>query len=86
MRNGMSLHRLAPGGAAHLHPSDAARLGVEEGAQVEVATATGRATLPVVLDSSLLPGVVYVPFNQPGVPSLGDAPEAEVTVVEEVGG
>lgn len=79
MRYGLSLHRLAPGGAVFLNPDDAARLQLSEGTEAVVATGGGRAVLPVRLDPSLPPGVVYVPFNQPGVPSLGSDPVVEVT-------
>jgi hypothetical protein len=37
--------------------------------------------LPVVLDDSLHRGVVYVPSNQPGGPSLGSDPVVRVTAV-----
>jgi NADH-quinone oxidoreductase subunit G len=69
MRHGLSLHRLAPGGALHVHPDDAKRLGLA--GMAELTTSVGAVALPVVLDPSLLRGVVYVPFNQPGVPALG---------------
>ncbi|MDX1450778.1 MAG: molybdopterin dinucleotide binding domain-containing protein, partial [Acidimicrobiia bacterium] len=69
MRNGLSLHKLAPGAAIHLHPDDAQRLGVNGEAVITAGEVT--ATLPVVRDESLARGTVYVPFNQPGGPSLG---------------
>ena len=81
MRYGLSLHRLAPGAAAHLHPDDARRLGAREGHQVRLATKDVSAELPVVLDASLHRGVVYVPFNQPDGPSLGSDPVVRVTAV-----
>jgi NADH-quinone oxidoreductase subunit G len=79
MRYGLSLHRLAPGAAAHLHPDDARRLGTQEGETVHIATDTVEADLPAVLDDSLSRGVVYVPFNQPGGPALGSDPVVTVT-------
>jgi NADH-quinone oxidoreductase subunit G len=79
MRHGLSLHRLAPGPAAHLHPDDARRLGVAAGDTVQVEAGPTTAGLAVVIDDSLPHGVVYVPFNQPGGPSLGSNPA--VTVV-----
>jgi NADH-quinone oxidoreductase subunit G len=79
MRNGLSLHALAPGGAVHVHPDDIRRLGLTAGENATVRTASGTASLPVVVDDTLLHGVVYVPFNQPGVPSLGSHAEVEVT-------
>ncbi|MGF1665187.1 MAG: molybdopterin dinucleotide binding domain-containing protein, partial [Acidimicrobiia bacterium] len=79
MRNGLALHALAPGGSVHVHSDDVRRLGLTAGGNATVRTAVGTATLPVVVDDSLLHGVIYVPFNQPGVPSLGAHAEVEVT-------
>jgi NADH-quinone oxidoreductase subunit G len=84
MRNSLSLHALAPGAAVHLHPEDAGRLGVTEGALVEVKSVDASIRLPAVLDSSLLTGVVYVPFNQPWTPSLGAALSVVVAAGKEV--
>ncbi|HEX2154503.1 MAG TPA: NADH-quinone oxidoreductase subunit NuoG [Acidimicrobiia bacterium] len=81
MRHSLSLHRLAPGAAAHLHPDDARRLGAREGHLVKLVTKTAEAELPVLLDETLHRGVVYVPFNQPGGPSLGSDPVVRVTAV-----
>jgi predicted molibdopterin-dependent oxidoreductase YjgC len=84
MRNSLSLHGLAPGGALHLHPDDAGWLGVTEEALVEVKTVDASIRLPAVLDPSLLSGVVYVPFNQPWTPSLGAALSVVVAAGKEV--
>jgi NADH-quinone oxidoreductase subunit G len=83
MRQSLSLHHLAPGARAHLHPMDAAELGVRTGDQVAIQTPSGVAEMPAVIDGSLVQGVIYVPFNQPGAPSLGD--RLEVTVRKGVG-
>jgi NADH-quinone oxidoreductase subunit G len=79
MRHGLSLHRLAPGAVVHLHPDDAARLGVAEGSTATVEGEGGSAELPVAYDPTLARGVVYVPFNQPGAPPLGSDPLVTVT-------
>ena len=81
LRHGESLAELAPGAAAHLHPDDARRLGIKEETMVDVKTSAGSARLPVRIDESLIHGVVYVPFNQPGTPSLGSDPVVTVTKV-----
>jgi len=81
MRNSLSLHRLAPGASAHLHPDDARRLGARPDHTVRLVTRTAEVELPVVLDDSLHRGVVYVPSNQPGGPSLGSDPVVRVTAV-----
>ena len=79
VRHGPSLAGLAPGGAVYLHPDDATRLGLAAGEAARVVTDEGEAVLPVVFDSGLHRGVVYVPFNQPGVPSVGRGPSVTVT-------
>lgn len=84
MQHSLSLHHLASGAKAHLHPADAAELGVEEGDEVTVETVSGTASMTATIDASLVKGVVYVPFNQPGVPPLGRS--LEVTVRKGVDG
>jgi len=82
MRRSLSLHHLAPGASAHLHPLDAATLGITTGDKVTVETTSCTVAMPAILDPSLVQGVVYVPFNQPGMPALGD--QLAVTVRKEV--
>jgi NADH-quinone oxidoreductase subunit G len=77
MRQG-SLHRLAPGGRVHVSPEDAKTLGLAEGSEAEVETAAATVRLEVTIDPSLMRGVAYVPFNQPGVPSLGSELPVEI--------
>ena len=81
MRMSLSLAKLAPGPMAFLHPDDAARIGVEPGQTVRVETTAGEVEMPADVDSSLLPGVVFVPFNQRGGGPLGSGLEAAVSVV-----
>ena len=80
VQRGPSLAGLAPDAAVYLHPADAGRIDVQPGGLVRVASANATVDLPVLLDASLTEGVVYVPFNQPGVVSLGSA--SHVTVVK----
>ena len=77
LRHGLSLHKLAPGGFAGLTTSDADRLGVTDGDTVAV----NGVPLSVRIDDSLLDGVVHVPFNQPGAPSVGDGLSVDVPVL-----
>jgi NADH-quinone oxidoreductase subunit G len=49
-----------------LHPADAGRMGLADGAAAVVATAAGDATLPVRVSEAVAPGAAFVPFNQPG--------------------
>lgn len=79
LRHGASLAGLAPGASVFIHPDDARRLGLVEGDQADVKTNAGSARLDVRLDDSLAHGAVYVPFNQPGTPSLGSDPVVTVS-------
>ncbi len=77
MRAGLSLHDLAPGVAAYLSTEDAVAVGVADGALVSV---NGH-QLVVRIDDSLATGTLYVPFNQPGGPHLGNDPVIRVKAV-----
>ncbi|HSL26951.1 MAG TPA: molybdopterin-dependent oxidoreductase, partial [Acidimicrobiia bacterium] len=79
LRHGPALAQLSPGPAVHLHPDDVRRLGLGGETTADVTTTAGFARLPVRIDDSLTHGVVYVPFNQPGTPSLGSDPVVMVT-------
>ncbi len=57
---------LEEGAFVEVHPDDAERLGLADGGRAVVATDAGRATLPVRVTEHVAPGVVFVPFNQPG--------------------
>jgi len=46
-----------------VHPDDAAAVGLVDGAMAVVRSATGKVTLPVVIDDDLMPGVVAVPHG-----------------------
>ncbi|MCQ3802718.1 MAG: NADH-quinone oxidoreductase subunit NuoG [bacterium] len=73
MRESPSLHPLAPGAAAYLHPLDAEGLGVAPGDRVRITSSHGVLEVEAEIDPSLHHRVVYVPFNQPGASSLGSA-------------
>jgi NADH-quinone oxidoreductase subunit G len=49
-----------------VHPHDAERLGLVDGAAARVRTAAGQAELPVRITDSIARGAVFVPYNQPG--------------------
>ena len=70
MRHSPGIAGFSPSAAIHLHPKDAEALSVEEGDRLLV-TVDGEAELTAVLDRSLAPGTVYVPFNQRGSAALG---------------
>ncbi len=71
MRESPSLHPLAPGAAAFLHPSDAKGLGVTPGDRVRITSSQGVLEVEASIDPSLHQRTVYVPFNQPGASPLG---------------
>jgi predicted molibdopterin-dependent oxidoreductase YjgC len=50
-----------------LHPEDAERLGVSDGAKATVRTDAGTATLAARVTPHIARGVAFVPFNQPGL-------------------
>ncbi|MGH9233433.1 MAG: molybdopterin-dependent oxidoreductase [Acidimicrobiales bacterium] len=47
----------------HVHPDDAARLGLADGAPAEVASRTGKVTVPVEVTDAIRPGVVSIPHG-----------------------
>ncbi|MGH2573545.1 MAG: molybdopterin oxidoreductase family protein, partial [Actinomycetota bacterium] len=49
-----------------IHPSDADRLGLKEGATARLRTDAGEAELPMRITDGIAPGAVFVPYNQPG--------------------
>ena len=83
------LNRETPGAFAELHPDDAARLGLADGATAEVDFGQDRtARLPVRVAATVAPGCVFVPANQPDLALralIGHAPalRVKVTAVEE---
>jgi anaerobic selenocysteine-containing dehydrogenase len=47
----------------HVHPDDAARLGLEAGAKARVASSQGELTVPVEVTDEVMPGVVSLPHG-----------------------
>jgi predicted molibdopterin-dependent oxidoreductase YjgC len=81
MRHCPSLHPLAPGPLVHLNPDDAKTVGAQPGYRIHVVTKHGNGEFLAVIDELTPPGVVYVPFNQPGGSSLGTDAVVRVTTV-----
>ncbi|HEV2871537.1 MAG TPA: molybdopterin-dependent oxidoreductase, partial [Actinomycetota bacterium] len=83
------LNRETPGAFVELHPDDAGRLGLVDGATAEVDFGEDRtAQLPVRVAPTVAPGCAFVPANQPDLALgalLGPAPalRVKVTAVEE---
>jgi anaerobic selenocysteine-containing dehydrogenase len=48
---------------AHVHPDDAARLGVEDGGRVSVTSDRGSIEVPVEVTDAIMPGVVSIPHG-----------------------
>ncbi|GGG23206.1 hypothetical protein GCM10007304_41250 [Rhodococcoides trifolii] len=57
------LNKLNPGPFVEVHPDDADRLGVSDGARLEIGSRRGRAVLPVVVTDRVLRGNVFAPFH-----------------------
>ena len=64
------LGKMSPAPEAVLSPSDAERLKVASGDEVEVATAVGKAFFDVAIDRYLTPGLVVVPLAVNGAGSV----------------
>jgi anaerobic selenocysteine-containing dehydrogenase len=47
----------------HVHPDDAARLGLADGAEAEVSSRTGKVTVPVEVTDAIRTGVVSIPHG-----------------------
>jgi NADH-quinone oxidoreductase subunit G len=83
------LNRETPGAFVELHPDDAGRLGLADGASAEVDFGEERtARLPVRVAATVAPGCAFVPANQPDLALgalLGPSPalRVKVTAVEE---
>jgi NADH-quinone oxidoreductase subunit G len=50
-----------------IHPAEAGRLGLEDGATARVRTEAGEAELPVRVSDGVAEGAVFIPWNQPGL-------------------
>jgi NADH-quinone oxidoreductase subunit G len=57
---------LAEPAFVEIHTSDAERLGVTEGSTVRIRTAAGEASLVARVTDGIVPGAVFVPWNQAG--------------------
>jgi anaerobic selenocysteine-containing dehydrogenase len=65
----------------HVHPDDAARLGLEDGERATVTSERGSIELPVEVTDAVMPGVVSIPHGWGH-----DDPEAELSVAAEHAG
>ncbi len=60
-----SLHELAQGAMAAMHPEDLERFSLRAGADVTVSSNAGSIELPCVADDQVVPGCVSIELNQP---------------------
>jgi Molydopterin dinucleotide binding domain len=63
MHNVEVLVKGKPRCTVHVHPDDAARLGLADGADAQVASRTGKVTIPVEVTENIRPGVVSIPHG-----------------------
>ena len=63
MHNVRVLVKGKPRCTLHVHPDDAATLGLADGATARVASATGAVTIPVEVTDGIRPGVVSIPHG-----------------------
>ena len=62
-RRSDGLNELVPTGFVEVHPDDASRLGVNDGAEVTLETRRGTITVPAYVTVRVRPGTVFVPFH-----------------------
>jgi predicted molibdopterin-dependent oxidoreductase YjgC len=62
------LHNIAFPTVVTLHPADAERLGVSEGAEVQVRSSHGAVTVATKIDPQVKPGTAWLPEGLPGAP------------------
>jgi NADH-quinone oxidoreductase subunit G len=60
---------LADEAFVEVHPEDAGRFGLDDGGIAAITTDAGRAELPVRVSDGIVPGAVFVPWNQRGLRS-----------------
>jgi anaerobic selenocysteine-containing dehydrogenase len=63
MHNVEVLVKGKPRCTVHVNPEDAARLGLADGADAQVASRTGKVTIPVEVTDAIRPGVVSIPHG-----------------------
>jgi len=67
VRHTQAIGALTPAGFAEINPADAEAAGVADGAAVRVRTRHGAIVVPARVTTDIRPGVVFVPYAQPGV-------------------
>ena len=68
-RRSYTLDTVVPGGIVEMHPDDASRLGIADGATVTVTSRRGEVTLPARVADKTLPGSVFIAFHWAEAPA-----------------
>jgi NADH-quinone oxidoreductase subunit G len=76
-----SLARLTVGAGARVHSLDLPRVGVEDGTDVKLISASGSVVLPLIADDSVLRGTIWAPFNMAGA-DITDLVDATAPVTD----
>jgi NADH-quinone oxidoreductase subunit G len=76
-----SLAELAVGAGARIHPLDLPRVGVEDGTEVKLISASGSVVLPLIGDPTVQRGTVWAPFNQAGA-DISDIVDSSAAVTD----
>jgi len=81
LRYAPSMASLAKSAAIRLHPLDLDRLDARAGTEVKVSSARGSIVLPVEVDTDVLRGTAWVPFNRTGA-NIGDLIDCTAPVTD----
>lgn len=66
VRHTAGIREMTPGVYAEVHPSDAGGAGIEDGVSVRLWSRHGSLTATARVSEAVRPGVVFVPYRQPG--------------------
>jgi predicted molibdopterin-dependent oxidoreductase YjgC len=61
-----SIAKLNVGAGARVHPLDLPRVGVDDGTDVRLISASGSVVLPLIGDDRVQRGTIWAPFNMAG--------------------
>ena len=76
-----SIAKLNIGAGARVHSLDLPRVGVDDGTEVKLISATGSVVLPLIADDSVQRGTIWAPFNMSGA-DITDLVDATAPVTD----
>jgi NADH-quinone oxidoreductase subunit G len=76
-----SIAKLGVGAGARMHPLDLPRVGVDDGTEVKLISASGSVVLPLIGDPTVQRGTIWAPFNQAGA-DISDIVDAAAAVTD----